>query len=283
MAIKFVAILLVLLVCHLAPGLARLREAGWWHAWREGLGQPESNAALAIGIGLPVLLVALIQWLLHDVAYGLPAFAFAALVLYLSWGPRDLERDVEAIDASPDGAQRLAAAQSLRRDGDAAPLAFDAENLVSAVFAAALTRWFGVLFWFLVAGPAGAVLYRLAHWALARVDGDAQPDAQRLAALLDWLPAHLMVLALALASNFDAVFSSWRAYHLAHPRGYANLDLGFLDAIARASVTADVRADESGADAHSPQVALDDAMVLVRRVLVVWLTLIALIVIGGLF
>jgi AmpE protein len=91
-----------------------------------------------------------------------------------------------------------------------------------------------------------------------------------------------MALALALASNFDAVFSAWRDYHRAHAQGYANLDLGFLDAIARASVTADVAAD-GNADAHSPLVALDDAMVLVRRVLVVWLTLIALIVLGGWF
>src|SRR6185369_8827096 len=107
--------------------------------------------------------------------------------------------------------------------------------------------------------------------------------AQKFAALLDWVPAHLMALSLALASNFDAVFTSWRDYHHAHSQGYASLDLGFLDAIARASVDADVAAGEGHEDAHSPLIALDDAMVLVRRVLVVWLTLIALLVIGGFF
>jgi AmpE protein len=90
-----------------------------------------------------------------------------------------------------------------------------------------------------------------------------------------------MALSLALASNFDAVFTAWRDYHHAHAQGYASLDLGYLDAIARASVAADVAAEAH--DAQVPLVALDDAMVLVRRVLVVWLTLIALLVIGGFF
>jgi AmpE protein len=139
-----------------------------------------------------------------------------------------------------------------------------------------------VLFWFVLLGPCGALLYRLAQLLAATPAAEDPARARKFAALLDWLPAHLMALALALASNFDAVFSAWRDYHRAHAHGYTNLDLGFLDAIGRASVVADVAADGQ-ADAQSPLVALDDAMVLVRRVLVIWLTLIALVVLGGFF
>ena len=159
---------------------------------------------------------------------------------------------------------------------------FAAENLVAATFDSALVRWFGVLFWFALLGPSGALLYRLAQLLAATPAGEDSTPARKFAALLDWLPAHLMALALALASNFDAVFSAWRDYHRAHAHGYTNLDLGFLDAIGRASVVADVAADGQ-ADAQSPLVALDDAMVLVRRVLVIWLTLMALVVLGGFF
>ncbi|MBS0571143.1 MAG: cobalamin biosynthesis protein, partial [Proteobacteria bacterium] len=225
---------------------------------------------------------ALVQFGLRAPWFGLVGFVFAIVVLYYCWGPRDLERDVEAIDKASDSAARLAAAQALRRDGENAELPFVAEHLVAATFRSALARWFGVLFWFVVLGPCGALLYRLAQRLVAApAEGDSRL-ARTFAALLDWLPAHLMALALALASNFDAVFTAWRDYHRAHPSGYTNLDLGFLDAIARASVSADVAAD-GNADAHSPLVALDDAMVLVRRVLVVWLTLIALVVLGGFF
>jgi AmpE protein len=282
MAIKLVAILLVLFVAHVLPDLARLRDYSWWRAWLRWLGPPAPGVALAIGVGLPVLVCALVQAGLRAPWFGLVEFLFAVVVLFYCWGPRDLERDVEAVDKAPDGTARLAAAQALRRDGENTELPFAAENLVAATFESALTRWFGVLFWFILIGPCGALLYRLAQLLAAAPAADESALARKFAALLDWLPAHLMALALALASNFDAVFSAWRDYHRAHAQGYANLDLGFLDAIARASVTADVVAD-GNADAHSPLVALDDAMVLVRRVLVVWLTLIALIVLGGFF
>ena len=282
MAIKLVAILLVLFVAHVLPDLARLRDYSWWRAWLRWLGPPAPGVALAVGVGLPVLVCVLVQAGLRAPWFGLVEFLFAVVVLYYCWGPRDLERDVEAVDKAPDGTARLAAAQALRRDGENTELPFAAENLVAATFESALTRWFSVLFWFILIGPCGALLYRLAQLLAAAPAADESALARKFAALLDWMPAHLMALALALASNFDAVFSAWRDYHRAHAQGYANLDLGFLDAIARASVTADVAAD-GNADAHSPLVALDDAMVLVRRVLVVWLTLIALIVLGGFF
>jgi len=284
MAIRFVAILLVLFVAHLLPDLVRLRDFSWWRKWLQQLGKPPSaGGALVLAIVAPVLVCALVQWGLRTPWFGLPEFVFAAAVLYYCWGPRDLERDVEAIDAAPDTAQRTVAAQALKVGNDGAQVAFDAEHLVIATFHAGLKRWFGVLFWFALLGPSGALLYRLAQLLAEETRLDDRETAQKFAALLDWAPAHIMALSLALASNFDAVFTSWRDYHRAHPHGYASLDLGYLDAIARASVEADVAAEESHADAHSPLTALDDAMVLVRRVLVVWLTLIALLVIGGFF
>lgn len=282
MAIKLVAILLVAFVSHVLPDLARLRDYSWWRAWLRWLGPPAPGVALALGVGLPVLACALLQYGLRASWFGLVGFAFAVVVLYYCWGPRDLERDVEAVDKAPDSAARLAAAQALRRDGAHSELPYAAENLVAATFDSALVRWFGVLFWFALLGPSGALLYRLAQLLAAAPAGEDSTLARKFAALLDWLPAHLMALALALASNFDAVFTAWRDYHRAHAHGYTNLDLGFLDAIGRASVVADVAADGQ-ADAQSPLVALDDAMVLVRRVLVIWLTLMALVVLGGFF
>jgi AmpE protein len=282
MAIKFVAILLVLFICHAAPDLARLREFSWWRKWLQQLGRPPSAAgALVLGVIAPALLCALVQWSLRSPWFGLLEFLFAAAVLYYCWGPRDLERDVETIDKASDSAQRAAAAQALKLDNDGAEIVFDAEHLVTATFHAGLKRWFGVLFWFAALGPCGALLYRLAQQLAGVAELGERALAQKFAALLDWAPAHLMALSLALASNFDAVFTSWRDHHHTSSQGYASLDLGYLDAIARASVAADVAAEAH--DAQVPLVALDDAMVLVRRVLVVWLTLIALLVIGGFF
>ena len=290
MAIVLIATLLVLIATHGAPALAQYREFGWLRGWQQQVGAQGGEAfGLFLCLAVPVLACGLVQVALRSSLLGLASLIFAIVILFYSWGPRDLERDVEAIDKAPDSDRRLAAAQALA-DARPAPLEFTAPALVEATFLAALRRWFGVLLWFCLLGPAGALLYRLAQQlafnpALSEGLTPRQREwAGRIAHGLDWPAAHLMVLALALASNFDTVFKTWRDYHAAHGRGYFYLDLGFLDAIARASVDADVAAeDEHGQPAQTPLVALDDAMVLVRRVLVVWLTVIALIVLGGWF
>ena len=291
MAIVLVAILLVLFATHAAPALAQWRDFTWLRRWHEQVGSQGGDiAGLVLSIGVPVLVCALVQFALRGTWLGLAALVFAIAVLFYCWGPRDLERDVEAIDKAPDSDRRAAALQALREDAGQAPLAFSTESLVEATFLAALRRWFGVLLWFALLGPAGALLYRLTQVLAGPDFATAQSAGQRAAAaraarILDWLPAHLIVLALALASNFDAVFKAWHDYHAANGKGFLALDLGFLNATARASVAADVaaEAEDPVQAARAPLVALDDAMVLVRRVLIVWVTVIALIVLGGWF
>jgi AmpE protein len=285
MAIRLVAILLVLLVIRFLPDLARLRNFDWWKSWFERVGASSPAGAPALCIGAPVIVCAIVQWGLRGNLFGLGAVLFAAIVLFYCWGPRDLERDVEAVEKAPDSERRIAAAQALCADTRDCTVAFEAQALVSATFEAALKRWFGVLFWFALLGPAGALLYRLLQLC-ASATSDARHMAQTRRAMMafDWLPAHFVALALAVASNFDAVFKTWRDWHSTHTDRF-ELNPGFLDAIARASVDADVEADDeyAGRDPHAPMVALSDAMVLVRRVLVVWLTVIALVVLGGWF
>ena len=291
MTIAFIAVLLVLVAAHAAPELARWRDFTWLQRWQEAVaGQSGDVVRLVVVIGVPVLACALLQVALHNRLLGVFGLAFAIVVLFYCWGPRDLERDADAVDKAPDSDQRAAAAQALRGDEMQQPLAFESGALVEATFTAALRRWFGVMFWFVALGPAGALLYRLVQLlAFAPQFAEGGLAAQRAllaraARLLDWLPAHLMALSLALVSNFDAVFKTWHDYHAANGKGYFTPDLGFLDAIARASVDADVAAESDGdKSARSPLVALDDAMVLVRRVLVVWVTLLAVIVLAGWF
>ena len=286
MAIRLLAILFVLVSMRFLPELARLRNFSWWETWFERVSTSSPGGAAAICVAVPVLVCFVVQWATRGNLFGLASFLFAALILFYCWGPRDLERDVEAVEKAPDSERRAAAAQTLRPDGQSAPLPFEPEALVAATFASALKRWFGVLFWFAVLGPAGALLYRLLQlsaFAPGNADAPGAAQARRVVMAMDWLPAHFVALALAVGSNFDAVFKTWRDWHTTHTDRY-ELNPGFLDAIARASVDADVAAGDGYAhDVHSPLGALGDAMVLVRRVLVVWLTAIALIVLGGWF
>ena len=144
-----------------------------------------------------------------------------------------------------------------------------------------------MLFWFLLLGPAGAVLYRLVERAVV-VDGPVLPaenaaGARVLLQWLEWPVAHLMTLALALAGNFDLVFRAWRAAGGDRWQPAS----GFLEASGCAAVRGELAEEiedyrsEGLVPVRGELVELRDAMSLVWRMLLLWLALLALLVIAG--
>lgn len=282
MALKLFAVLIVLAVLVLAPQWSRYREWRWFDAWLRHLDGSAGLSWVLLAVVAPALLAALIGLLLQGAAFGLLWLAFALLILALC--VYELEPDIDAVLKAGDRVQREAAARALYDDPAAVVHPLDPTKLVEATVMAALHRRFGVLFWFFLLGPAGALLFHLGHRARRTAAGQSDPDANRVAsrlsAALDWLPAHLMALAMALASDFDAVIGAWRRWHAEPERSTWEFEPGFLGAIARASVDADVDAGDVDSAAGSP-VELADAKRLLLRVLVIWLAAVAVIVLAG--
>ena len=243
----------------------------------------------------PLLVVGLFQFALREAVYGLPGLLLGVVVLFYCWGPRDLDLDVDAITEAGSIGERSETAAHLWPVGGQVSL--QAAALVAAVFGNAKRRWFGVLFWVLLLGPVGALLYRLAALAAEGEASSALPPdtvsgARNLLAALDWPVAQLMTLSLALVGNFDTVFGAWKE---AGGAGF-DIDADFLAAAARASVRGELAEEaedlvdetESGV-ATATAVAtgtpelpeLRDAMSLVWRMLLVWLAVLALFVIAG--
>ena len=292
MALTLIAVVLSLVLGHVAPGLIGFRRYGWFVRWLQWLGRLfagqsawQGRLGLLLAVGLLIGLVGALQWLLDDHFYGLPMFGFALAVLIYTWGPRDLDLDVDAVIDARDVAARRAAAVALFPEGGEPVI--EGPSLVEAVFRCALWRWFGVLFWFLLLGPAGALLYRLvslgAQGEAQRVLPPAQAQAAKLfVAILNWPVAHLMTFGLALAANFDGVLGAWRDWHA---NGGMRLDIGFLGAAARASVVCELAEEDAYAidgPAQAPALLeLRDAMSLVWRVLLLWLAVLAIFVVAG--
>jgi AmpE protein len=137
-----------------------------------------------------------------------------------------------------------------------------------------------VIFWFAVLGVAGAFIYRVVDW-LANGDYSLSEDQKeyfvRMQQIMDWPAAQLMTLSLAIATDFDSVFKAWKQYHDEQGHGLFEGDNGFLLAAARSVVLTGHAARDGYADQlDGPMIALQQAMDLTWRMLGVWMTVLAL-------
>ncbi|WDJ97708.1 hypothetical protein JH262_19655 [Xanthomonas campestris pv. incanae] len=289
-----VAVIVALALGHVLPAqVVRLRRFEWFAQWLRrldsyaaGRGAWQGRYGVLLALLPALAVVLLLQWLLDDVWRGFLALLFGVAVLAWTWGPRDLDRDVEAVIDADEPALRREAISHLQAAGGS--VHEDAPSLVEAVVVNGLRRWFAVLLWFLLLGPFGAVLYRLTALAVESPVSVLLPPrnlagARWLLAALEWPVAQLMTVSMALVGNFDTVFRAWREAH----GNRWSLEPHFLGAVARASVSAELREEahdytDSGLVPvwrRLPEVR--DAMSLVWRVLLLWMVMLALLVIAG--
>jgi len=287
-----IAILLAFALCHFIRELGQFRKSGWLASWvdfcNEAFGKlpgwQDVLGFLVIFI-LPLIALLLLNQVFISALGSMGAFLLAIVVLIYTFGPRDLDTEVAGVIEAPDEAARDQALE----DFLGAPVPDDREvccaRVVESVFSKALRRWFGIIFWFALLGIAGAFLYRLADW-LAHGGlnlTDQQKDLySRLLKIMDWPAAQLMTLSLAIATDFDSVFAAWKHYHDEQGHGLFEGDNGFLLASARSIVLTGHAARDGYAEIlDGPMVGLQQAMDLIWRVLGVWMTTLALLLLVG--
>jgi AmpE protein len=287
-----IAILLAFTLCHFVRELGRCRQYHWLKSWvsfaSDSLGRiPGWQGAMGFFIVLaaPLALLLLINQVLYSALGSTGAFLLAIAVLVYSFGPKDLDTEVAAIiDAEDEAAKNQALSDffdgSVPEDPDVCR-----SRAVERVFQKALCRWFGIIFWFAVLGIAGAFLYRMVDWLVGEEFSltDEQQDLfRRLQQILDWPAAQLMTFSLAIATDFDSVFSTWKRYHDEQGHGLFDGNNGFLLASACSIVLTGHAARDGYADQlDGPMKSLRQAMDLVWRILGVWMTVLALLLLVG--
>ena len=197
-------------------GLARQVEAF-------GYGPPElsAEARRTRGVGAVILLLVpftLAAWLLA--AIPLLGLAVALGLLYLAIGARSLAEHAEAVAKALQAGDLPLARERVGRIVSRDTADLDEEQISRATVESVLENGcdaiFGALCWFVLAGAAGAVLYRLANtldamwgyrtpryqdfgWAAARLDDG-----------LNWLPARLTALSYVAVGARPAL--AWRCW-----------------------------------------------------------------------
>jgi membrane protein required for beta-lactamase induction len=291
--VTLLALLAALLLERLATRLLHLRQARWledyagWVAARiagsDGPGRLASCVALAL---LPVLPVAAVAVALAETAPGVVWLAFATLVLVFSLGPRDLAEEIgEYIDLETRGdtAGAARAASEIIEHDAAQRRELRAAAVEDAIFVQANNRIFGVLFWFVVLGPAGlgpaaAWLFRVSDLirrqsiAATGTPGQAAGAGcpERLHFALAWAPARLLAFGYALAGSFEDARRSWRERYSGLPGRLLERNDWLLVHVGRAAISA------SFGIAADPVAPARAAMRLVQRALLFWVTVIAL-------
>ena len=298
---NLLAVLLALWLERLLTQRLRLREARWldgyYDAIARALGRSRglgARLAAVMAVLLPMLPVIALAFTLRGRLFGLPGFVFALVVLMVCFGPRNLREEVDDYAgalARGDRSDALRHATALLEDDAAGRRGGPRGRIEEAVFVQANNRLFGVLFWFLVAGPAGAWVFRVSDLLRRRARFEAarrgaDPHAEALGdALLDvhgllaWLPARLAALAYALAGSVEDAVGNWRA-------AVSGARLGSLDRsedlLARVGCAA-LRPSLAQVPAGSLELAtVQGALRIVRRALWIWLVGLALLTLAGL-
>jgi membrane protein required for beta-lactamase induction len=296
-----VSVLALLLALALERGLTHLfhlREPRWLDGYFDGVarklsGSPRGLAAVGavLALLLPVLPVAVLDRALGSHLFGLPQLALAVLVLLMSFGPRDLRDEVDDyVDALGRG-DRDAADRRAKEllEGDAAGRgAGRREAVEEAVFVQANNRIFGVIFWFMLLGPAGAWLFRVsdlmrrrAAFETTRRGGVPEPTGGATAllhGLLAWTPARLAAMSYALAGGFEDAIGNWRIAVDRASKGLLDRTEDLLARVGKGSLQPSL--------AGVAPAALDAATArgawrIVARSAWIWLAAIALLVLAG--
>lgn len=167
---------------------------------------------------LPLLIVLAILCLIFSyLFYGAGSAILSFAVLLYCFGPADLFQEMNAYFAAHDKNDQAAQnkpAQTLATWGGMDDPEDPDKSLVSTIFLATHEGLISVLFWFVILGPFGALLYRTTVLLdqLARRESDYESMAgpvRTLQNVLEWLPARLAGLIFALVGHFNEGMKAW--------------------------------------------------------------------------
>ncbi|WP_461481455.1 regulatory signaling modulator protein AmpE [Porticoccus sp.] len=219
---EFIVIVIGLLLMRQLGSLAAVQPDRWFLGLTGKLrklfsGIPPLVKFLALA--LPVLVLAGCLWLVTDRWLGIPLFLLSLLVFLYSLGRGDLERDVaeyqEDLRRGDEQAayHDMAAFTENHQQAEAESAAQAHEEAVGMIAYRYFERYFAVMFWFILGGAPGALLYRLSviyHRQSLRDNPDAAVR-DRWLWILEWLPARLLGISLAVVGNFPACLARFTA------------------------------------------------------------------------
>ncbi len=216
----FLCILIgIILQRSLPHQLSPLRQFDWYDRYSQWMlahlpGLTAQGLSSIIILLLPIILATgLLQSWMDDALFGLFSLAFGLIVFLFCLGPEDLDQQVDAyLQAHEDGDEELAHHYASLLIGEDAPRSPDQQiaEVMRGILHQANDRVFAVIFWFVLLGPVGALLFRLSSYTMGHSNPVLAEAAKKLQAVLAWAPAHLLAMAYALTGNYEGASDGFR-------------------------------------------------------------------------
>lgn len=290
---SLITIIISLLLEKFYHGLGRWRQYKWHQRYLQALYRRLKAFPLVPGpvfviVSLMVLLVPfwgtlylLFEW------HKLAGFALGLITLILTLGPANAHEMVQKYinDSEADEAHKLLH----QAFGDVLP--GERQRLYAAVLERSLIevneRLLAILFWFLLLGPAGALLARLAITAPRQAIASAEPFDEatlqamgRLKTILLWLPARMTAVGFAITGSFVHTFEMWRK-HVNWSRHWPDRNQAIL--IAAGLGAMHVETDDQGEiSIELTTQHLQETLDLCMRAVLTWLVIYSALLLGGL-
>lgn len=221
-----VIVILALVLDRLLPDRGGFRIWSWYSDWAESIelrfnGGLRMHGTFAVLLAIaPILLVIFLATLILGQIAELLVMLFSIAVLYLCIDLYRLGHIAQGVAVALENGDVQEATSQLHKltgkDTVETSVAGVAQATVEAVLKQANTLVVSPIFWFLLLGPLGAMLQRLAA-VLDRLWGHRTARfaefgwaAARLDDVLSWVPARITALSYAVMGSFEDALHCWR-------------------------------------------------------------------------
>lgn len=257
---KLLALILAYIVSHLVSKPERFRRFDWFESWSLWIATkmkksiPELTIVLTIAI--PVFLISFVLLSILDSILG--SLVISILVLSYCIGPESIKEDVDS--------GNIRSKLGVRKNANVS-------ILIKKMTQISLQRWFGVFFWYVVLGIVGALIYRLSE-RLNFYTNDEEKSKQavvKLMKILNYPVSWMMVVSLAIASDFERIYKKCKAYM--NFENISAMDDTFL------YEAADFAVENCEVESEDETSIEKVTISVLKRMLLVWLVFVAILVI----
>ncbi len=284
-----ISILLGLALEYFLGALDHLRNRDWfdrYHRWLENRCSShslwEGPTGVLLTLASPLVLLVLITHFLSSISVLL-VYLLAIAVFVYSLGPDFntlINGYIEALENDDDaGLKRI---ESFLFREELSEIKEEREKkAIETILLCAHEHIFGVIFWFITLGMVGALLYCLVVRLEDKFDGihgDYADAVRNLHHVLMWPSARLQALGFALGGSLVDALEGWRSVE------GDSLNIS-KDVIATSGIWALQYQPELGAEYSDEKESylswLKEAQALANRTLIVWLTILGVMTLGG--